>query len=41
MTKKYRNIIVNNKFYVWNYIPNQDKQEGGGLLKIWKDKKVI
>ena len=41
MKKKHRNIIVNNFLYAWSYQPNDDKQEGGGELKIWKNKKVV
>ena len=40
MKKKHRDIIVNGLPYTWSYQPN-DKQEGGGVLKIWKNKKVI
>lgn len=41
MKKKYRSLIVDGLLYTWTYQPNDDKQEGGGLLKIWKNKKVI
>lgn len=41
MKKKHRDIIVNGSPYAWTYQPNCDKQEGGGVLKIWKNKKVI
>ena len=41
MKKKHRDIVVNGLPYAWSYQPNDDKQEGGGELKIWKNKKVI
>lgn len=41
MKKKYRSLIVDGLLYTWTYQPNDDKYEGGGLLKIWKNKKVI
>lgn len=41
MKKKYRDIVVNGLLYAWSYQPNNDKQEGGGELKIWKNKKII
>jgi len=41
MKKKHRGIVVNSLLYAWSYQPNDDKQEGGGELKIWKNKKVI
>jgi len=41
MKKKHRDIIVNGLPYAWSYQPNGDKYEGGGELKIWKNKKVI
>jgi hypothetical protein len=41
MKKKHRDIVVNGLLYAWSYQPNDDKQEGGGELKIWKNKKVI
>lgn len=41
MKKKHRDIVVDNILYAWTYAPNPDKQEGGGELKIWMDKKVI
>jgi hypothetical protein len=41
MKKKYRDIVVNNKKYCWLIQPNQDKQEGDGILKIYHNKKLI
>ncbi len=41
MKKKHRDIVVNGLLYAWSYQPNDDKQDGGGELKIWKNKKVI
>lgn len=41
MKKKHRYIVVNNISYAWMYAPNDDRQEGGGELKIWKNKKII
>jgi hypothetical protein len=41
MKKKYRNIVVNDILYAWNYVPNPDKYEGGGTLKLWKNRKEI
>ena len=41
MKKKHRDIVVDNIPYAWTYAPNPDKQEGGGELKIWKNRKVI
>jgi tricorn protease-like protein len=41
MKKKIRVIIVDGVEYAWKYVPNCDKYEGGGRLKIWQNKKEI
>jgi hypothetical protein len=40
MKKKFRDIIVNDVAYTWA-CANNDKQEGGGEIKIWKNKRII
>ena len=40
MKKKHRNITVNGKEYAWNVHNNVDG-DGGNLVKIWYNKKVI
>lgn len=41
MKKRYRNIIIDGISYSWSYKVNGDRYEGGGMLKIWKNKKIV
>lgn len=38
MKKKIRWIVVNDIKYAWQVVPNND---GGNIIKIWKNKRVI
>jgi hypothetical protein len=41
MKKKYRDIVVNDKKYAWRFLQDSDPYEGGGGIRIWKDKKIV
>jgi len=41
MKKNHGGIVVNGLLYAWTYRPNNGEQEYGGILKIWKNKKII